>query len=154
MLNSESSRRDEAEKEYQAALASNPRDEKSECRLGDLAAVQGNAKAAVGYYEAALKLDPNDPEALIGLAKSDITLNEPEKALPLLEQATKLEPTNAVAHYRLSTLYRKMGRTEDAKRELEEYQKYKEMKEKLRDIYHAMRVQPAKEEQNEMDPRN
>lgn len=154
MLNSEPSGRDEAEKEYQAALASNPRDEKSECKLGGLAAVQGNAKAAVGYYEAALKLDPNDSEALIGLAKSDMTMNEPEKALPLLEQATKLEPTNAVAHFRLSTLYRKMGRTDDAKRELEEYQKYKEMKEKLRDIFHAMRVEPAKDEQNEMDPRN
>jgi tetratricopeptide (TPR) repeat protein len=153
MLNSEPSRRDEAEKEYQAALAGNPRDEKSECKLGDLAAVQGNAKAAVGYYEAALKLDPNDSEALIGLAKSDMTVNEPEKALPLLEQATKLDPTSAVAHFRLSTLYRKMGRTEDANRELAEYQKYKNMKEKLRETYQQMRLQPGKKEQED-DARN
>jgi tetratricopeptide (TPR) repeat protein len=153
MLNSESNRRDEAEKEYQAALASNPRDEKSECKLGDLAAMQGNAKAAVGYYEAALKLDPNDSEALIGLAKSDMAVNEPERALPLLEQATKLDPTSAVAHFRLSTLYRKMGRTDDANRELAEYQKYKNMKEKLRETYQQMRLQPGKKEQED-DARN
>jgi cytochrome c-type biogenesis protein CcmH/NrfG len=153
MLNTEASKRDEAQKEYQAALATNPRDEKSECKLGDIAALQGNAKSAVSYYEAALKLDPNDPDALVGLAKSDMTINEVEKALPLLEQATKLDPTNAVAHFRLSTLYRKMGRIDDANRELEEYQKYKAMKEKLRETYRQMRLQPDKKAEEE-DARN
>jgi len=153
MLNAQASRRDEAEKEYQAALASNPRDEKSECKLGDIAAAQGNARAAVSYYEAALKLDPNDSDALVGLAKSDMTMNDPEKALPLLEQAAKLDPTNAVAHFRLSTLYRKTGRTDDANRELEDYQKYKAMKEKLREMYHQMRLQPDKKADEE-DARN
>jgi len=46
----------------------------------------------------------------------------------------------AVAHFRLSTVYRQMGRTADAKRELEEYQKYKDMKEKLRELYRQMRL--------------
>jgi tetratricopeptide (TPR) repeat protein len=153
ILNTEASRRDEAEKEYQAALASNPGDEKSECKLGDIAAVQGNAKAAMNYYEAALKLDPNDSDALVGLAKSDMTMNDPEKALPLLEQAAKLDPTSAVAHFRLSTLYRKLGRMDDANRELEDYQKYKAMKEKLRETYHQMRLQPDKKAEEE-DARN
>ena len=153
MLNTEGSRRDEAAKEYQAALVSNPRDEKSDSKLGDLAAVEGNAKAAVSYYEAALKLDPNDSDSLVGLAKSDMTLNEPEKALPLLERAIQLDPTNATAHFRLSTLYRKMGRTDDANRELEDYQKYKAMKEKLRETYRQMRLQPDKKEQED-DARN
>lgn len=145
--------REEAEKEYQAALALDPSDEKSECRLGDLAALRGDQKTAAEHYERALKIQPNDPEAMLGLGKSFITLNQPEKALPLLEQAAKLDPTNAVAHYRLSTVYRKMGRTADANQELAEYQKYKAMKEKLRDTYREMRLQPDKKEQED-DARN
>jgi hypothetical protein len=35
-----------------------------------------------------------------------------------------------------------MGRQEDAQRELSEYKKYKEMKEKLRVIYRDMRQEP------------
>ncbi len=145
--------REEAEKEYQAALAINPNDEKAECKLGDLAALRGDQQAAAEYYQRALKLQPNDSEAILGLAKSLMTMNQPEKALPLLEQAVKLDPTNAVAHFRLSTLYRKMGRTADANRELEDYQKYKAMKEKLRDTYRQMRIQPDKKEQED-DARN
>jgi tetratricopeptide (TPR) repeat protein len=145
--------RQEAEKQYQAALAVDPHDEKAECKLGDLAALQGDQESAANYYATALKLAPNDPEALVDLAKVSMTLNQPEKALPLLEQAVKLDPTNATAHFRLSTLYRKMGRTADANRELQEYQKYKALKEKLRDTYRQMRVEPGKKEQED-DARN
>jgi len=134
-------------------LAVNPLDEKSECRLGDLAALRGDPKGANEHYERALKLRPNDAEANIGLAKTLMSMNQSEKALPLLEHAVKLDPTSAVAHFRLSTVYRQMGRTADAKRELEEYQKYKDMKEKLRELYRQMRLVPEKKE-DEDEPRN
>jgi len=54
------------------------------------------------------------------------------------------------AHYRLSAVYRKLNRPDDAKRELAAYQKYKDMKEKLGKIYKDLRLQnendePAKE---------
>jgi tetratricopeptide (TPR) repeat protein len=155
MLNSSSvpGGHEEAEKQYHAALAVNPNDEKAECKLGDLAALRGDQNAAAEHYERALKLQPNDSDAIIGLAKTLMTLNQPDKALPLLEQAVKIDPTNAVAHFRLSTLYRKMGRTDDANRELAEYQKFKAMKEKLRDTYRQMRLQPDKKEQED-DARN
>jgi tetratricopeptide (TPR) repeat protein len=145
--------RQEAETEYRAALDANPLDEKSECRLGDLAALKGDPKAAKEHYDRALKLQPNDAEANIGLAKTLMSMNQSEKALPLLEHAVKLDPTSAVAHFRLSTVYRQIGRTADAKRELEEYQKYKDMKEKLRELYRQMRLVPEKNE-NEDEPPN
>jgi tetratricopeptide (TPR) repeat protein len=145
--------REEAEKEYQAALAVNPLDEKAECKLGDLATLRGDQQAAAEHYQRALQLQPNDAEAMLGLAKTLVILNQPDKALPLLEQALKLDPTNAAVHFRLSTLYRKMGRTDDAGRELAEYQKYKAMKEKLRETYRQMRLEPGKKEQDE-DARN
>jgi len=89
----------------------------------------------------------------LGLAKTLMSMNQSEKALPLLEHAVKLDQTSALAHFRLSTVYRQMGRTADAKRELEEYQKYKDMKEKLRELYRQMRLVPEKKE-NEDEPRN
>ena len=49
------------------------------------------------------------------------------------------DPTNVLAHYRLSSAYRELKRPEDAKRELEMYQKYKEIREKMRAIYKEMR---------------
>jgi hypothetical protein len=51
------------------------------------------------------------------------------------------DPANMLAHFRLSALYRKMHRPEDAKRELAEYQRYKTMKEGLKQVYGAMRIQ-------------
>jgi tetratricopeptide (TPR) repeat protein len=143
----------QAELEYKAALAVNPADGKSECRLGDLAAAKGDTAGAYEHYERALKLQPNDPEANVGLAKALMAMNQPEKALPLLENAVKLDPTSAVAHFRLSTIYRQMGRGEDAKREIAEYQKYKEMKEKLREVYRQMRLEPDKKVHEEEDAR-
>ena len=66
-------------------------------------------------------------------------MNEQEKALELYTKAIQLDPTNATVHFQLGTLYRQMGRPEDAPRELSEYKKYKEMMEKLRIIYRDMR---------------
>jgi hypothetical protein len=50
-------------------------------------------------------------------------------------------------------VYRQAGRTAEAKRELEEYQKYKDMKEKLREIYRQMRLEPDKKEHEDEDVR-
>jgi hypothetical protein len=58
-----------------------------------------------------------------------------------LLQVLKEDPTNMLAHFRLSALYRKMHKPEDAKRELAEYQKYKEIKDGLRQVYGTMRIQ-------------
>ncbi len=87
-------------------------------------------------------LQPGDANAKLGLAKALIEMDQQDKALPLLEASAQLEPTNATVHYRLATLYRKMGRVDDAKREVELYQKYKEMKDKLRAIYKELLIQP------------
>jgi tetratricopeptide (TPR) repeat protein len=143
----------EAEGEYKAALAVNPFDEESERRLGEIAAERGNQKEAYEYYSRALQLQPNDPEANIDLAKL-VSMNQPEKAEALLQRAIQLDPTIAVAHYRLSLLYRNAGRTADAQQELEEYRKYKEMKEKLRGVYKEMRLKTTDVKSDETDAPN
>jgi tetratricopeptide (TPR) repeat protein len=141
----------EAERQYQAALEVDPLDEKSECRLGDIAAQRGDQQGAFARYSRALQLLPDDVDANIGLAKVLVSMNEPAKAEALLKHAIELDPTSALAHFRLSTLYRQTVRPDDAKRELAEYQKYKDMKEKLREMYRAMRLEPGKQQPDDAD---
>jgi tetratricopeptide (TPR) repeat protein len=142
---------EEIEKEYKAALAANPFDEKSECRLGEITSRRSDLKDASAHYSRALELQPNDADANLGLAKVLISMNQPEKAQPLLERAARLEPFNAVTHYRLSLVYRGLGRSADASRELAEFQRLKEMKERLKQTYREMRLQPGKQERLDAD---
>jgi tetratricopeptide (TPR) repeat protein len=155
MLNASSAPADraEAESEYKKALEVNPLDEQAESRLAEVALRKNSLKEAYDRYTRAVELRPNDPDANIGLAKVLMAMNEPQKAEPLLDHAIQLDPTSAVAHFRLSTIYRQAGRAADAKHEIEEYEKYKQMKDKLRDLYQAMRLQPAGQERGEADPR-
>jgi hypothetical protein len=61
------------------------------------------------------------------------------------------EPFTAVTHYRLSLVYRAAGRTADAQRESAEFQRLKDMKERLKQVYQEMRLQPVKQERPEAD---
>jgi tetratricopeptide (TPR) repeat protein len=148
MLTNSSARadQDEAEQQYKAALAANPFDEKSECRLGEIAARRSDLKDAFAHFSSAVKLQPDDADADLGLAKTLIAMNEPGKAQPLLENSARLEPFNAVTRYHLAAIYRKLGRDDDARRELAEFQKLKDMKQQLREVYKEMRVEPAHQE--------
>jgi tetratricopeptide (TPR) repeat protein len=145
--------RKEAESEYRAALQANPLDEQAECKLGDIALQRDDLKEANEHYTRALQLQPADPEASIGMAKVLMTMDQPQKAEQLLQHALQLDPTSAVAHFRLSTVYRQTGRTAEAKHELEEYQKYKQMKDKLREIYHDLHQQQGTDENDVANPK-
>ena len=112
---------------------------------------KGKYGADVQEYSRAVQLQPADADARLGLAKTLIEMNQQDKAQSLLEQTVQLEPTNAIAHYRLATLYREKGRMEDARRELELYKKYKDLKEKLRGVYKELQVQPSEIQPDESD---
>jgi tetratricopeptide (TPR) repeat protein len=142
---------EEAEKEYKSALAENPFDEKSECRLGDLAFHRSDPNGALTHYSRALQLQPDDAEANLGLAKILLLNNQPEKAQGHLEHALQLDPLDATAHYRLAGIYRSHGRGADADRELAEFQRLKKTKDRLRQVYNKMRVELAKPERLDSD---
>ncbi len=148
--------RAQAEHEYTLALEKNPRELQAAVRLGDLHADRGDLDRASSFYQRALSQQPNNAEAALGLARVYSERDENEKALPLLQQVLTDDPTNMLAHFRLSALYRKMHRPDDAKRELAEYQKYKEIKDGLRQVYGAMRIQAphnaTDDPTNEPDP--
>jgi Tfp pilus assembly protein PilF len=132
--------KEEAEQEYRTAVANNPLDEKALSRLGDIVAEKGNLDEAEKYYKQALAIVPGDVDAEVGLAFVYSQKDNPAAALPLLESAVGADPGNIVAHYRLSTVYRALHRPDDAKRELAEYKKYKDLKDKLRTVYKDMKL--------------
>ena len=132
----------EAEQEYRAAVRENPQDARAHCALAEIAETEGNIHQAFDDYSKAVAQQPGDANAKLGLAKVLIEMDRPDKALSLLENSAQLEPTNATVHYRLATLYKTIGRVDDAKREVELYKKYKDMKEKLRAVYKELSIQP------------
>ena len=134
----------QAEAEYKAALKINPHDALSWRQLGGIHTAKGDFKAAEEDYKRALAVQPNDAEAKTGLAIVLISTNRTDEAVPLLESALKDDPTNMTAHFRLSGLYRRAGRTADAAREMEAFRHYQELKEKLSKVV-KRRAAPAKQ---------
>ncbi len=130
----------EAEGQYRLALQQNPKDDKVVTHLGDIAADKGEHDAAMGLYRQALADQPGNTDAEIGLAHELAETGKPEQAEPLLLAVVKADPTNVLAHYRLSALYRRLHRPEDAKREIAEYERLKALKDKLQKIYETMRL--------------
>jgi tetratricopeptide (TPR) repeat protein len=147
----EGGNKEEAEKEYKLALVENPNDEVAECRLGEIAAGRGDLQESYARYSHAIALQPTEPLANLGLAKALAAMKQPDKAAALLEGVIQRDPTNEIAHFRLSSVYRQLGRADDAKRELVEYQKYKEMKDKLRKVYQSLRLQKTLPEDSDAD---
>lgn len=130
----------EAEQEYKAAVAANALDDKALSRLGDVVAEEGRLDEAEKNYKQALAIAPDDVDAKVGLAFVYSQKNNSAAALPLLESAVAADPGNIMAHYRLSAVYRALNRPDDAKREIAEYKKYKDLKDKLRTIYKDMKI--------------
>jgi cytochrome c-type biogenesis protein CcmH/NrfG len=130
----------QASAEFEAALAINPNDEKAELLLGEDAARHGDIQKAFAAESRAVELQPDDPDACTEFAKTLIAMHQPDKARLLLEHAIALDSMNETAHYRLGTLDRQQGKTDEAKQELAQYQKYKEMKSRLRAIFRDMRM--------------
>ena len=139
----------EAEKEYKKALQLNPFDGKSLCRLGDLAAKKSDNKTALEYYSRAYQVQPNNVDANLGLAKILMSMHQPLQAESHLERAAQVEPYDAIVHYRLGVVYRELGKTAEAKRELSEFEKLKGMKNNLQNLYQAMRLQPGKQDRTD-----
>ena len=131
----------EAASIFHAALKANPYDEPSLVALGDMALQQGNFQQSKSFFDRALKIDPSDSQANFGLAKTLIGMNQSKAALPILEKAVRLDPTNASAHFRLATLYRQQGLQQDARKQLQIFQRLRKLKDKLSAVYKKMHQQ-------------
>ena len=140
--------RAQAEHEFRTALSVNQADEKAWRGLGEIMAEKGDFPGAKEDYTKALALFPKDSDAETDLAKLLAANGDTKTATSLLESAVRDDPTNIVAHYQLSAVYRKAGRTADASHEMEQFAHYKALKDGLGKVFQQFRQQdiPAKKD--------
>jgi protein O-GlcNAc transferase len=126
----------EAQKEFEAALRLNPSDARSECRLGEIELWRSSSATALDHYQRALKLNPELACAKLGLAGLLIEEGKKQQALGYLQSAARADPYNAQVHHRLSVLYRSMGQSEEADRELAAFQELEKVQSQLQKALH------------------
>jgi tetratricopeptide (TPR) repeat protein len=79
--------------------------------------------AALEYAERAVQVSPGDYSTHIILGRVVLARDDPKGAAPELEQAVKLAPGSADARFSLASAYSRLGRKEDAARELAEFKR-------------------------------
>jgi len=82
-------------------------------------------KKAAEEFQAELIRNPNNVEVHYELGKALLQQADFAGAVSNLEIAVKLEPENALLHYELGRAYTAAGRSEDAKRENETFNRLK-----------------------------
>ena len=118
-----SSSPEEAQHEFEAAIASDPGDYRAECELGESLRLTHHPESAQSHFEKALRINPNYSDAQVGMGDLLLDAEKPAEAAEHLVAATRLDSDNETAHYRLSRAYSKLGRAQDANREMLEFKK-------------------------------
>jgi tetratricopeptide (TPR) repeat protein len=115
--------RDESLKEFQQALAQDPRNA-AEYEIGEICRRRGQPEQAVDHFSRAIEIDPGVEDAEIALARTLIHLHKPKEALPHLQAAIYLNPANEVSHFLLAGAYRTLGDATNYLNEMALYQEY------------------------------
>jgi len=134
--------RNEATREFNAALAENPKDANSEYELGEIAWLHSNLQGALRHYLRAIEFRSGFVDAQIGAGKVLTAMNEPQKGLDHLLAAERFDPDNEVVHYRLAMAYRRLGRAADADREWVVFQRLRKSKLPIRYLYQQIQQRP------------
>jgi tetratricopeptide (TPR) repeat protein len=116
-----------AEEQFLAETKLRPGDAEATYRLGDALLQQGKVKESLPVLQQANQLRPNMPETLYALGKAASLAGDTKLAEQSWESVIKLEKEGSLAaqaHFGLSGLYRKQGKTASAEREMEEYRKF------------------------------
>jgi cytochrome c-type biogenesis protein CcmH/NrfG len=115
-----------AEAEFRAQAERQPGNAEAAYRLGTALLEQGKVHEARAALLRADRLMPEMPETLYSLGKAaslDGDSAGAEKAWTKLLSIEKQSSLAAQAHFGLAALYRKEGKTEEAQREMQEFQK-------------------------------
>jgi tetratricopeptide (TPR) repeat protein len=113
----ENHRGDAAQSELERALALDPSRAHALYLLGRLYVQNRENEKALPYLERALRLQPDLAEASSLLGTAYVRLGQFAKAVPTLEKAAPSDHYGNV-HYQLYEAYRKLGKTELARKEL------------------------------------
>lgn len=92
-------------------------------RLGDTYTRAGRYQEAQEALTRALSLDRSSTGPFIQMGKVLLKRNDPQSAAMYLQHAEKMDPGNAITHTLLGQAYRGMGRSDEARQELEKASK-------------------------------
>jgi Flp pilus assembly protein TadD len=112
---------DEARRQFEEELKIDPGNAGAEYELGEMARQARQWNVAIEHFTRAVTLDPDFVDALTGLGKALVSAGRAAEAVAPLERAVKLAPDDPVPHYQLSFAYRRVGRSQDAEKELVVY---------------------------------
>jgi len=87
-------------------------------RYGDALLQAGRTEEALSHFEEVLRLRPTSAEGYVGRGGARLQLERLDAAVQDLEEATRIDPSYRSAHYLLGLVYRELGRTDEARREL------------------------------------
>jgi predicted Zn-dependent protease len=85
---------DDARREFEEELKTDPGNAAAEYELGEMAREARLWGQAVEHFERAVRLESQFTEALIGLGKSLVSAGRAQGAVAPLEKAVKLDPQN------------------------------------------------------------
>lgn len=120
----------EAETAFKAEMELRPGDANAKYHLGFVYLQQAKTDQAFALFEDVIAAHPEHANAQYQVGKIYLDREDYTKAAEHLEIAARLSPKKDYIHYQLQAAYRKLGRTEDADRELAIY---KDMKAKSRE---------------------
>ncbi len=83
----------------------------------------GRDDEALVELQMAVLLGVEDAETITAMGQAHLNGGRFERAEPLLRRAIGLDPTSAHAHYALGMTLRRLGRTEEARRRLAEFER-------------------------------
>ena len=118
-------RNEEALAELQEEIRLDPTHPQAHYEIGDILYGQGKQAEAEQHLLEAVKLDPSMIEAHLALERIYTSHANVTKALHHLDEAAKIAPDDPTPHYRLSVIYRKLGRIQEAEKEMQLFEKAK-----------------------------
>lgn len=109
---------DDAKKEFEQELKIDPNAASAEFMLGDLARQAEQWNEAILHFGRAARLDAGFSEAFLGLGISLNANGKSAEAVAPLEKYVEMEPSDPAGHYQLAIAYNRVGRKQDAAREI------------------------------------
>lgn len=110
---------EEAKKEFEQELKTDPSNAAAEFSLGEIARRAGQWDEAVRHFSTAASIDPGFAEAYLALGMSLASAQNFAAAVAPLEKYVKIMPNDPAGHYQLAIAYDRTGRKESAAKEMQ-----------------------------------
>jgi tetratricopeptide (TPR) repeat protein len=115
------SKSDQASQAFRAELQISPKNSQAMLELAQIDIGHGKLQEAMSLSHQAVQIDSTNPEAHYVLGQGLLAAGQTKASVQELESAERLAPNNAAIHFHLATAYQRLGRKEDAQREMSTY---------------------------------